>query len=1329
MTSQLRDKIAHITSLLVWTTIFLLSDLQPVYAQLHAFKHLNVKDGLSQSSVLDIARDAQGLMWFATRYGLNRYDGVRFKIYENQPNDSTSICNNYINQIYSDSKKQLWIGTQGGLDLYSFENDGFEHFYFYENERKIHGISVLKIREDQKGNIWIGTNRGLYLLANGMKRCTKLPSTPQALRFDIIHELFVDGHNHLWGTSSSGILQLKYDNEKLSIIPTPSVIDDITGHVRTIVEDNEDNLWFGSETSGLYCLTLTTNNMRHFKSDGKQGLLHSSIRELLLNEDNQLIVATQDGVSILDLKTFNFTNYQNNPEDPTSLSQNSIYALYEDDQQSLWVGTYFGGVNLAYGIDTKFKRLHVNSSVKIPHNVIRPIAEDSKKNLWFGTEGGGVFFADPDFKNIKGFYNRDLGLLQSRSNFVKSILIDRADSIWVGTSGGGVYHLNPETGKYTQAFIEDNMNALRTTNVMSMYQDKAGKYWIFGEGYNKIFKRVGQKFEDVTPANIHTAFSNQNTVSILESSDNHLWILTSNALFEYNPHDGSLAKKLATRAPSAHAYNCILEDHRGQLWIGVDYEGLMHIDPKTDSVICRYSSSDGLASDNVVGLLEDRNKSLWITTTRGLSRLTGDRKRIQNYTSQDGIADDEFNYNSTFLSSNGTVLLGSLGGLTWFSPSSIQVNEKQPTVIFTGLTLFGDQAIGPAMNSDIIAKNITQRPHLTFDNTERVFTIQFALDNYIKSAQNRFMYRLEGTNVSWSTLEKAEVSFSNLAPGSYVLAVKGSNSDGIWSKQSKISFTVKPPIYLAWWAIVVYVSILCLLLFFFLRYLFLREILIKEEHLHQTKLNFFSMISHEIRSHLSLIIIPIENALEKVENNYARSQLENASKNSKRLLRLSSELIDFRKVETTILPLRFSCMDITPFITDIVDSFKLVYKDQGIDFNYESTFSTCLMEFDSLQLEKVLFNLLSNAVKHSHKGSTIKVKSKIENEYVVFCVSNQGKEIPKEYLEKIFEHFFQVSSADRSVGFGIGLALSKQIISMHAGDIFATSSGGHTTFTIVLPIKQTMEVPLNTATTDISDLKMPELDSMPAEKSVVLVIEDNMDLMVLMREVLSANYHVLTASNGAQGIIKAQEQLPDLIISDVMMPIKNGMQVCDELKMDVVTSHIPIILLTARNTENDVLEGLAHHADAYLTKPFDKRILLLQVRNLLRATQLLQQKYRQQYILEPTKAVINGTDERFLSQLVLIIEEGIETSKYSVDYLASEIGMSSSVLYKKVKTLTGMTVNDFSKTIRLKKAAQMLTEANNSVNHVANYVGFMDSKYFSREFKKQFGQSPSQYSL
>lgn len=1306
-------------------------------AQPYSFKRLNVKDGLSQSAVLDITKDRQGLMWFATRYGLNRYDGVRFKIYENQADDSTSISNNYINALYRDSRDRLWIGSQGGLDLYDEKNDNFRHFYFFENFRKVHGISVLKIREDHRGNIWVGTNRGLFLLKKESRKCIKLSSTPGVLRSEIIHEIYVDNKNILWATSAHGITRLEYKNERLSILASPSAIGNIKGHVRSIIEDDKHNLWFGSETNGLYGFSTKTNTLRHFGSNGKQGLLHPSIRELMITTDKKLFIATQNGVSIMDLADFSFTNAQNDPENPNSLSQNSIYALFEDDQHSLWIGTYFGGVNLAYGINTKFERLTINSPTKIPHNVIRPIAEDRNHNLWFGTEGGGVFLTDRNLKKITGFYNHNLGLLQSRSNFVKSILIDHADSVWIGTSGGGLYHLNPNTGRYSLAIIHKSKDSLRNANIMSLYQDSQGRYWVFGEGYNKILIREGMNFRDVTPKNIKNTFSKQMTVKIVESIDDQLWILTSTDLFKFNPKNGEIKRFLTKIERPIHAYNCMLEDHKGRIWIGVDYEGLMLIDPKSDSLLRRYTSKDGLTSDNIVGLLEDRNKSLWITTTRGLSRLTNEGKRIQNYSYQDGLADDEFNYNSTYLSSNGTVFLGSLGGITWFNPSSIEVNDEQPSVIFTGLNLFGNQPVSPTKTPKILPLNITNRPHLNFNNSERVFTIQFALSNYIKAKQNRFMYRLEGQNAPWSTLDKAEVSFSNLAPGTYILAVKGSNSDGIWSKQSKITFTIEPPAYLSWWALLIYVSILCLLLFFIVRYLFLREILIKEEQLHQTKLNFFSMISHEIRSHLSLIIIPIDNALEQVDDQYIRSQLTNASKNSKRLLRLSSELIDFRKVETTVLPLSCSKKDIAIFINDILESFRLVYQEQGLTIDYTADFSSCMIDFDSLQLEKVFFNLLSNAVKYGTHGAVIQVESKIENEHLVFSLTNQGKEIPSEYLEKIFENFFQVDFSDREVGFGMGLALSKQIMRMHSGEIYAASKAGKTTFTIVLPIKQSESGALPLIYDQSSDiitlqekpveLKSSGISDTATEKPVILIIEDNADLRSLLCELLSNSYQILTANNGVDGVLTAQKHLPNLIISDVMMPMKNGMEVCSELKTNMATSHIPIILLTAKTKEKDILEGLNHHADVYLTKPYNKHILHLHIQNLIRTRYLLQQKYRQEYIIEPTKKVVDNVDEQFLSRLVRVIEEGIESSQYGVDFLASEVGMSSSVLYKKVKSLTGMTVNEFSKSIRLKKAAQMLSESNNSVNHVAGYVGFMDSKYFSREFKKQFGMSPSHY--
>lgn len=1305
----------------------------PVHGQSYSFNRINVKDGLSQSSVLDIAKDELGLMWFATRYGLNRYDGVRFKVYEHDPGDSNSICNNYINRIFRDSKDDIWVGTTAGLDRYDRVQDRFVHFPFYRKRQRLSMVSVMAIAEDIAGNLWVGTDKGLFVRRPEAASCQSMDNGAGPITDQSITEVFADSRGLLWVAATQGIGLFRIIDHRLIRQQLPFDPAGVRGGIRSIAEDQDKQIWLGSETDGLYCLQVKSQALMHFPSS-YQGLIHNSIRKIVVSQSQRLVIGTQNGVSVLDPQTLTFVNYQHDPDNPNTISQNSIYSLYEDEQGSLWVGTYFGGINMAYGIDTKFNRLTTGTSpVAIPHNVIKQFAEDSIGNLWLSTEGGGVFRLDSSLRQVAHFYNPSGGLLGARSNFVKSIHIDRSGEVWAGSSGGGLYRLDPRTGDFQRLSLGMDTLQERRVNILNIYQDANQHYWVCGEGYNGVFSRSGNRLLDVTPQNVRTALNGQGVFDISEASDQSLWILTASSLVNYDVTSGRLSEHSTGTETTSRPFNCLLEDHSGLVWIGIDHGGLLVIDPKKDLVVRHYTAKDGLASDNVVGLVEDKHHNLWITTTNGLSKLTKGRNTIQNYSRFDGIANDEFNYTATFLTADGKVMLGSLGGLTWFYPEDIEVNTDTPSLIFTGLTLFGREPVGPQTHRKILSKNITQAPHLTFADSQSIFTIQFSLDNYIKSAQNRFAYRLEGRNPAWTYIDKGEINFSNLSPGWYTLSVKGANSDGIWSDERTLTFTIRPPFYWTWWAIVVYTALIALFIFFIVRYFYLKRVLEKEEELNQHKLNFFSIISHEIRTHLSLIIIPIENSLEKVGDTYVVKQLKDAAKNSERLLRLTAELIDFRKAETANLTLRRQNMDIKAFIEEIYSAFKNVYESKDVAFVYESAFASHTVAVDPIQLEKVLFNLLSNAVKHSSPHGIIRMNSSLTQGVVQITVSNHGKEIPKEYLKKIFENYFQISGKDRELGFGVGLALSKQVMELHGGDIRAHSENGVTAFTITLPsvlveerekveVQQEYFLDAYSAATD-ELLYYADGDHRPT----VLLVEDNPELMALLEALLTEHYDLLKSKNGKEGVELALEHLPDLIISDVMMPLKSGTEVCRELKGNIATCHIPIILLTAMNAESDFVTGLHYNADVYLTKPFNRRILLLHVRNLLRSNRIMQDKYRQQYVLGPTQQVVDTADEKFLAKAVATIEAGIELSQYSVDFIGEGVGMSQSVLYKKVKSLTGMTVNDFSKHIRLKKAAQLLRETNYTVSQIASYVGFTDSKYFSREFKRQFGANPSQY--
>jgi ligand-binding sensor domain-containing protein/signal transduction histidine kinase/DNA-binding response OmpR family regulator len=1328
-------------------TVFFLFFLNPLFyvnAQKLSFNSIKVSDGLSQSSVLDIAQDGYGFMWFATRYGLNRYDGTRFYIYKSVPNDTTTLSNDYINTIYCDNRKTLWVGTSTGLNKYNAVNDNFQRINFLQQKKNIRP-NVSCIYEDNNDNLWVGTDRGLYRLNNKEKN-----SFINADQLDIaplisteVLSIFKDKLNYLWIGTSKELIRCQY-NKKISDVQiykhSPGDGNSISdGPIRSILEDRKGNLWIGTRTGGLNRFDHVSGTFDHYihQNSNPNSLIHNSIRKIILNKDGNLIIGTQEGISIYNTEKNSFTNYQNQVDDPFSLNQNSIYSIFEDKAGSIWVGSYFGGISISYGVKTTFKTIYKNTNgTSLNHNVVRSIVGDANENLWIGTEGGGLNYFNRQTQRFKYYVNNSADPGSLSSNLIKVVYVDTDNHLWVGTSSGGLNLFDPSSGKFRRFNFGKNDFETKRTAILSILEDSKKKLWIGGLRFNGVYQRNGTELRDITPPIFNKYLKDKTIIKYYEDRNKNLWIVTPQEILRYHQDKQTLSTiSFGPKDPETVTFNNLSEDHDGNIWIGLYYGGIQVYSPKKGKIIAKYTTKDGLCNNNVLSITEDKQRNLWFSTINGLSRLKADRKTFQTYTSGDGLAGDEFHYNSLYKAQNGTIFMGGLNGITYFNPEEIQQNNYHAPLIFIGLRLFNDEVEKTNGKNGILQQNIILSPKLIFNSDQNIFTIEFALLNYIKSKKNKYAYKLQGINKNWNESYLPEATYTNLPSGEYVFSVKGANNDGVWTVPVNISIKILPPLWKTWWAYTLYAILIGAIAFFFVRFFYLRQLMKRDEELHQLKLNFFTDVSHEIRSHLTLIMVPLEKVIDDTKSNtLVNKQLTYIKKNTDRLVRLVTELMDFRRAETNNLKLDFSNYDIIGFLDEIYDSFREVCTRKNISLSFFHVENELSVSFEKGQMEKVIFNLLSNAVKFSPEHGSIILTIDKEANYVIISVANTGKGIPPEYHNKLFTNYYQVDEQHKDYGYGIGLALSKRIIDLHNGKLSVKSEEGNTCFTIKLPISHTQnlspapqvaENKLDYA--ELNDNALQRYNTQDIGKFSILIVEDNEKLRALIKSILEKEYKILESEDGVAGLEMAKTEIPDLIISDIMMPNKNGLELCQDIKTDERTSHIPLILLTAKSSEADQISGLAMRADLYLTKPFSKDVLQLNVRNILESRELISAKYRQHFLFEPRNITINNLDEQFLSRLIGVIEVGMENREFGVDILSDKMGMSQSVLYKKIKALTDMTVNDFSKSIRLKKAAQMLSQKNHSVSEIAYMVGFVDSKYFTKEFKKQFGTLPSQY--
>jgi ligand-binding sensor domain-containing protein/signal transduction histidine kinase/CheY-like chemotaxis protein/AraC-like DNA-binding protein len=1324
-----------------------------------AFNHLTVEHGLSNNAVLSITQDKQGFMWYGTSNGLNRYDGHVFKVYKMNPADSTTLSSDNILSLFCDRSGTLWIGTSNGVNKYDPANDAFVRVPLNVNNVAIPGRVVHSIYEDREGNLWVGTQNGMYRLSDRQSFSFQpflVADAPNSA--NTIFSIFEDHLAQLWVGTNNGLTKIKSVNGSFqyeTFRHDPNNPGSVSAdYITTIVEDSANNLWVGTQNSGVNLYNPATSSFIRFAHGANQtnGIVNNNIRQIIADKAGKIWVATQEGLSIIDPASKNIHSYQHDISDKKSLSQNSIYSLFVDANGSVWLGTYFGGVNIIYSYNTSFSILqNKDNRFTINNNVVSSIVEDNKHNLWIGTEGGGLNYLDRTSGLCTVYKNKQNDASSLGSNLIKVISKDKDGNIWAGTHGGGLNLFDVNAKTFKRFLFTDNDLSSLNSEVLSILDDSQGRFWVGTNRGLYIFRRKGHTLEPFDRNEIKGATINGMAKALVEDSKKRIWIGTVSGFYVMENNEIKVVH-------SSYDINCLKEDARGNIWLGLYNGGLAMYDVNEGSFV-RYTEKQGLPNNNVLGILEADEKTLWLSTDNGLAKFVPSQKTVQTYTVSDGLAGNEFNYNSFYKDSRGEFFFGGYNGLTSFFPDKIETNKYAAPIVFTGLKLF-NKPVGINGEDGLLRENIGYSKDITFRYNQNVFTIEYALLNFIKSNKNKYAYKLEGFDQNWNEVTATSATYTNLPSGTYTFLVKGANNDGVWSEPAVLKINILPPFWRTWWAYGIYVLMLAAIVFFVARFFFLGALLKKEEELHQAKLNLFTNISHEIRTHLTLIMTPMDKMLDReAKDSMTYQQLTNVKSNADRLLKLVSELMDFRKAESNHLKLNITKQDLIPFLQDIYASFQELSLAKNISISFIHNEESVPLYFDKGQLEKVFFNLLTNAFKFTPEGGKILMNVEKKENSVQVTVTDNGRGIAPQYIDKLFTNFFQVADHGlQNTGYGVGLALSKNIVELHKGNIAvesdpATSAkDGKTCFTVTLLTGNkhfgSSELVLET----VHEEKTIEAEQKPvqvisndvashtkdADKPyTILITEDNAELRAIIRETFEGKYNILESEHGLKGWETAIEQIPDLIISDVMMPQMDGFQLCHQLKTDERTSHIPVILLTAKSSQSDQVSGLETGADLYLTKPFSTKILELNVRNLLASREKMRQKFNQQInpvadvetpaIETVEETYVNPVDKEFLDRVIKLIEEHMDDPAFGVDMLSKKVGMSQPVLYKKLKAVTSMSVNDFVKSLRMKQAAYLLQQKQLAVYEIAYTVGYSDSKYFSKEFKKIYGKSPSEY--
>ncbi|PXY01705.1 hybrid sensor histidine kinase/response regulator [Marinifilum breve] len=1330
----------------IFLLLVLLFDILMCQAQDIYFDHLDLKDGLSQISVTTIEQDHLGTMWIGTRDGLNRYNGYEIDVFRHDRENPNSLLGNNIRDLKINTKNQIWILTWEGLSSINIETEEIKNY-------PLPDVNCFYLGAE---NIWVGSKRGLLILD---QEEGKYQSANHILpESTVVTEIYENETGGLFfGTLKRGLLHYNKNNGKLITI--------LEDEVSCVYKSKNDTLWVGTKNKGVYAIH-DDNVLDHYTR--KSGLAHDVVRDICEDDNGNIWIGTFLGVSVLNVKEQSITNYYQSDKNPNALSHNSIYTMFRDQEGSIWIGTYFGGINI-YNPKTNIFRYFVADSDQnksINYRVVGSMLEDDDKNLWIATEGGGVNFYNRKTKQFK-YITKGEGVNSLSHNNAKSLYLDNHNRLWIGTHLGGLNMLDINSGRIKKYLKNDKNEFSIPSNVISAIIPYKTKL-ILGTNQGVIlFDPKTERFSDYFEDEDQKLLVGQKILALLIDRNDRLWIGSeSKGLSVHDLNTGKLKNyrrnfNEANSISSDFIYQ-IYQDHMRRVWVATSGGGLNRYQPESDDFKIYSSANYNLPSDFIYGVTESRYGFLWVATSKGISKFDVEEERFQAYDYENGFPLSEINERGLQITSDGEVFVGGIQGMVSFWEKELQNQEISHSLYFTSLKV-NNKEVKVGDETGILEKTLPFTYQINLNYKHSVIEIDFTSFNYLKANKSRYQYRMIGFDNNWVDAGyKRSVGYTNLSPGDYKFEVRETHRDGQIGATTSLAIRIDPPFYNTWWAYIIYLAIVVLILIYVNRMLISKAILeenLKKEQvdkerireLNQSKLRFFTNISHEFRTPLTLILGQLEALLD--ESNLApklSNKLLVAYKNSSRLKNLIDELLEFRKQELGHMKLRVNEHNFIAFVKTIFDSFHEYAKKRNLNFKLVCHQDQIPLFFDARQMEKVFFNLLSNAFKFTPDGGSIYVLVDNHEEDVVVKVIDSGEGMPSEYIDKIFDRFYQVDNIGQQkhqhLGSGIGLALTKGIVDLHGGKIHVESKHEEgSCFEIHLPKgkghlkgefvvwdeEQCFEINTNTkilsdptVESEVKDLKMLALGN----SATVLIVEDNAEVREMLCSSFEDEYTIVAVENGEQGLERAKELQPDLIISDVMMPVMSGTDMCQQLKNDITTSHIPVILLTAKDALEYKIEGMELGADDYITKPFNMKFLQARCRNLIKSRRSLQDKFRTNPTLGIKNITSNTLDAELLEKAIAIVDEHMDNSKFDVNTFAQEMCLGRTSLYAKIKGITGQTPNEFILSSRLKKAAIMLrSESGVSVSEVAYAVGFTTPRYFSKCFSDQYKISPSKY--
>ena len=1283
----------------------------------YIFYHLSTEDGLSNNSVKTILRDSHGFLWIGTEFGLNRYDGYGFKTFLAQPNMPNSMTANNILGLQEDGLKNIWIDFGDSYAVYNSEKNNFiTDINIILKKFSIKTNGNRKIYIDKKKNLFVITLNEIYFYNVAAKKLNIYKSP----KFNFSNIEVSDDLGNLYIVDSKDLCwQMEKKSGKFNKIVLPTASDFDYQNKRTkIFADSGGGLWLYSDKEEYV-------NFRQINSSLWQKIyLNSSIKSqnnifsIVEGHNGQIWIATDHkGLFLYDKSTSSLINITSNSLSPTSIASNYVSSILVDNTGTLWVGYIKNGISF---FNESFQNF-INVQNDQCRNISR-IVELRNGNILLGTDGDGVY--------LTNYITNAVIKLPIPNTAITALFEDNKGQIWIGTYQYGLYCFYHNKLKH---FTTTNSN-LSSDNIWGIVEDKYENLWIGTLG-GKIHKYNINDNKNY----FETPFKDTRSVSgMFYDGDKTIYAATGYGLtiidIDKNTNQVFLGNKKGNQQFNQLQISTVYKDSRNHLWIGTN-AGLTIWDLKKDS-LSYFDISDGLSGNIIRGIAEDNSHNIWVTTSKGLSVIMLDnnnRIRIcRNFSIRDGIKNDYFNNNAICKLKNGNILAGTTDGYTIINPLKVAVRKEPSARVYLTKLIVANTVINvdSVYNGHVILnKSIESMSELNLKYNDRLVTLEFTTVDLINADKVKYRYKIDGFTNQWVTTKRNEIVITSLPTGKYRLLIEACNSEGIWNNEAKVLLiNVAPPFYYSSWAIMLYILV-ALAIVLFLIYRGQRRHQMKlEQQINEMKLRFFTNISHDLRTPLTLIITPLQTLLKDITDDSLKKKLEVMFKNAQQLLSLINSLLDIRKLDVGAEVLHLKPGNIFDLVREIYSSFAVYATERKINFILNNSHENLWVKYDQDKMYKSIVNLLSNAFKYTPNGGIIKLNLFIDETDVCISVSDNGIGISNEDKELVFNRLYQASNNSRKTGSGIGLHIVSEYIKLHKGsiDIIDNKPSG-CIFTLRFPLIETTAVKVTSEDEYVEEYQDPQHEEIYPQMPVLLFVDDNQDLCEFIHDNLMNDYSVLIANDGQEALAFLTQNDVNIIVSDIMMPVMDGIELCRQIKTNIEWSHIPVILLTAKTADEHKIEGLEIGADDYVTKPFNLDILKLRILKFIEWSLKSHKTFRQKLDVNPHEITITTLDEKLIEKAISIVEKHISDTEFSVEILGEALGLSRGHLYRKLMAITGKGPAEFIRLVRLKRGKQLLEKSQLPISQIAYQVGFNSPKRFTKQFREEFGMSPSEF--